>query len=75
MREPHGNPLRPRDVSRLRVQYELASSEVLIDARLLERWLAPEAELQDELGRRHGWPGDRAANYLADLRHALRQQL
>jgi hypothetical protein len=75
MREPRGNPLRSHDVSRLRALYELASSEVLIDARLVQHWQAPEAELQDELGRRHGWPGDRAANYLADLRHALRQQL
>jgi hypothetical protein len=71
MREPRGNPLRSHDVSRLRVLYELASSEVLIDARLVEHWQAPEAELQDELGRRHGWPGDRAAHYLADLRRAL----
>jgi hypothetical protein len=68
------NPLRPRNVSRLSVRYELPASEVLIDARLVERWQAPEAELQDELSRRHEWPGDQAARYLSDLRRALRQQ-
>ena len=68
-----GDPLRPRDVSSLSAEYALAASEVLIDARLVERWLAPEAELQAELSRRHDWPADRAARYLTDLRRALSQ--
>jgi hypothetical protein len=51
---------------------KLARSDVLIDARLVERWQAPEAELQDELSRRHEWPADRTARYLTDLRRTLR---
>jgi hypothetical protein len=61
----------PRDVGSLSVRYELAESEVLIDARLVELWQAPEPELQDELSRRHHWSGDRAVRHLADLRRAF----
>lgn len=69
-----GNPLRSRDVSSLSVRYQLMESAVLIDARLAELWQAPEAELEDELSRRHDWPGDQAVRYLADLRRALTEQ-
>lgn len=38
-----------------------------MDARLVEHWHAPEAELQQEFMRRHNWTVDRAARF------ALRQ--
>ena len=69
-----GNPLRSRDVSSLSVRYQLMESAVLIDARLVELWQAPEAELEDELSRRHEWSGDQAVRYVADLRRALTEQ-
>jgi hypothetical protein len=59
-------------LDRLAVEYQLARSAVIIDARLVERWEAPEIAQQDELSRRHQWPADRAAHYLDDLRRAFR---
>jgi hypothetical protein len=67
----NGDPLLPDDVSTLSLRYEVARSDVLIDARLVEHWQAPEPELREELSRRHQWPRDRGARYLLDLRHAL----
>ena len=46
MCHPDGDPLCPPDISNLAGAYALAASEVLIDARLVEHWHAPEAELQ-----------------------------
>jgi hypothetical protein len=71
MRDADNDPLRPEDVDALAVRYELQRSDVLIDARLFERWQAPEAELREEFMRRHLWPRDLAGQYLTELRHAL----
>jgi hypothetical protein len=71
MCHPDGDPLAAESLSRLSSEYELAPSDVLIDARLVEHWQSPEVELREELGRRHEWTEDRAARFVADLRKAL----
>ena len=73
MDTPDSDLLRPSAVRSLSVEYALAASEILIDARLVAHWQAPEAELEAEFSRRHDWPVDRAARYLIDLRQALSQ--
>ena len=52
--------------------YALSTSDVLIDARLLEHWQAPIDELYAELMRRHHWAINGAQAYVAQLRRVLR---
>jgi hypothetical protein len=67
------NPLDAQSLSWLSAEYELAQSEIRIDARLMEHWQAAEAELHEELMRRHNWTADRAARFASDVRQALHQ--